>query len=213
MAAVYLPTACLAPVQYYCKLLSCRPAVIETAEHYPKQTCRNRYAIAGANGVQLLTVPVEKPDTDKCPTKDIRISDHGHWRHRHWHALVSAYASSPFFEYYRDDFAPFYTRKFTFLLDFNEALRQTVCELLDMHPEIEYTSHYEPFVPDDWRSRICPKRAAADPAFLPQPYRQVFQHKHGFLPNLSIVDLLFNMGPESTLILQKSSEWRMNDER
>ncbi|MDR2040985.1 MAG: WbqC family protein [Tannerella sp.] len=204
MAAVYLSSACLAPVQYYTKLLSYETVYLETAENYLKQTYRNRYLIAGANGVQVLTVPVEKPLKEKCLTRDIRISDHGHWRHLHWQALVSAYGLSPFFEYYQDDFAPFYARKFDFLFDFNEALRQLVCELADIRPDVRFTSRYEPSVPDDFRQSIRPKCPGADRAFLPKPYYQVFGEKHGFLPNLSIVDLLFNMGPETILVLQQS---------
>jgi hypothetical protein len=204
MAAVYLSSACLAPVQYYSKLFSYDTVYIETAENYLKQTYRNRCLIAGANGVQSLTVPVEKPATEKCLTKNIRISDHGHWRHLHWHALVSAYGLSPFFEYYQDDFAPFYERKFNFLFDFNETLRQLVCELIDIHPDVKFTSRYEAAVPDDFRETIRPKQAGRDDAFSPQPYYQVFRDKQGFLPNLSIVDLLFNMGPESALVLRDS---------
>ncbi|MDR3262442.1 MAG: WbqC family protein [Tannerella sp.] len=204
MTVVYLSSAYLAPVQYYSKLFSYDTVYIETAENYLKQTYRNRCLIAGANGVQSLTVPVEKPATEKCLTKNIRISDHGHWRHLHWQALVSAYGMSPFFEYYQDDFAPFYERKFDFLFDFNETLRQLVCELTDIRPDVRFTSRYEAAVPDDFRETIRPKQAGRDEAFSPQPYYQVFRDKQGFLPNLSIVDLLFNMGPESALVLRDS---------
>ncbi|MDR2138616.1 MAG: WbqC family protein [Tannerella sp.] len=204
MAAVYLSSAYLAPVQYYAKLLSFETVYMETAENYLKQTYRNRCLIAGANGIQVLTVPVEKPLKEKCPVRDIRISDHGHWRHLHWQALVSAYGLSPFFEYCQDDFAPFYARKFDFLFDFNEALRQTVCELADLRPDVRLTSHYEPSVPNDFRESIRPKHPGADTAFRPKPYRQVFDGKHGFLPNLSIVDLLFNTGMETPTVLQQS---------
>jgi hypothetical protein len=204
MATVYLSSAYLAPVQYYCKLCSYDTAYIETAENYPKQTYRNRCLIAGANGVQPLSVPIEKPATEKCLTKDIRISDHGHWRHLHWNALTSAYGLSPFFEYYQDDFAPFYARKYHFLFDFNEALRQLVCELADIHPDVRFTTCYEASVSDVFREAIRPKQAGTDSRFVAHPYYQVFRDKHGFLSNLSIVDLLFNMGPEAVLVLQGS---------
>ncbi|MDR3193803.1 MAG: WbqC family protein [Tannerella sp.] len=205
MAEVYLSSAYLAPVQYYAKLFSHDTAYVETAENYLKQTYRNRCLIAGANGVLALTVPVVKPATEKCLTKDIRLSDHGRWRHLHWQALVSAYGQSPFFEYYRDDLAPFYAgRPFDFLFDFNEALRQHICEWIDLSSDVRYTSHYAPDVPNDFREALRPKHPGADRTFRPHPYYQVFREKHGFLPNLSIVDLLFNMGPETVCVLQQS---------
>ncbi|WP_080902810.1 WbqC family protein [Parabacteroides sp. Marseille-P3160] len=202
MEAVYLSTAYLAPVQYYCKLFQYEQVYIETEENYLKQTYRNRCHIAGANGVLPLSIPIEKPETIKCLTKDIRISDHGNWRHLHWNAIVSAYNTSPFFEYYQDDFVPFYSKKQNFLLDFNEELRQLVCELLDLHPAVAYTEQYQPTVAHDFRESIRPKHAGEDPDFVPLPYYQVFATKYGFLPNLSILDLLFNMGPEGLLVLK-----------
>lgn len=201
MSIAYLSTAYLGPIQQYTKMVRYPEVRIETAENYIKQTYRNRCVIAAANGPLALSVPIVKPDTLKCLTKDIRISDHGHWRHLHWNALVSAYNMSPFFEYYADDFAPFYEKKYTFLLDFNEELRRMICELLDLHPHIVYTERYEPEVANDFREAIRPKHEGDDPDFHPRPYYQVFRERFGFLPNLSIVDLLFNMGPESELYL------------
>lgn len=204
---VLLPSAYLAPVQYYCKLLAYDRIVVEQHDHYQKQTYRNRCTIAAPGGPLALTVPIVKPDTPKCPMRDIRISDHGNWRHLHWNALESAYNHTPFFEYYKDDFRPFYERRYEFLADFNEALCRLVCSLIDLHPRMERSTHYEgaPAGADDFRELIHPKRGCqtADPAFRPVPYYQVFQERLGFLPNLSIVDLLFNMGPESLLVLQQ----------
>ena len=205
MSSVYLSTAYLAPVQYYCKLISYESVRIEVCENYLKQTYRNRCMIATANGIQTLSVPVENPKTDKCLTKDIRISDHGNWQHIHWNALVSAYGMSPFFEYYEDDFLPFYKQKYHFLFDFNEKLRLTICELLDIHPSVNYTTGYIPDVVNDFRTVIRPRQPVEDHSFYQKSYYQVFMENHGFLPNLSIVDLLFNMGPEAALVLMAST--------
>ena len=209
MRPVYIATAYLGPIQQYCKMLQYPEVRIETAENYVKQTYRNRCSIAAANGPLSLSIPIVKPDTLKCQTKDIRISDHGNWRHLHWNAIESAYNHTPFFEYYKDDFRPFYEQKYEFLADFNEELCHLVCSLIDLQPDMARTTGYRTeFAPDetDFRERIHPKKdfSLEDTEFSPQPYYQVFQERLGFLPNLSIIDLLFNMGPESLLVLQKS---------
>ena len=204
MQPVYISTTYLGPVQQYCKLFQYPEVYLETAENYLKQTYRNRCTIAAANGPLSLSVPIIKPDTPKCLTKDIRISDHGNWRHLHWNAILSAYNMSPFFEYYEEDFAPFYEKRYDFLLDFNEQLREIICQLLDIQPNIHTTESYQPTVSNYFRESIRPRQPLPDGAFKPQPYYQVFQEKHGFQPNLSIIDLLFNMGPESILVLKNS---------
>ena len=206
MKTIYLSSAYLAPVEYYSKLKAYDKIYIEQHDHYVKQTYRTRCNIAGPEGVLSLSVPIIRPDTPKCAMKDIRISDHGNWRHLHWNAIESAYNNTPFFEYYKDDLRPFYENKYTFLADFNEELRCKICELMDISPVVEHTASYHTdFLPDeaDYREVINPKKdyTEVDKDFLPKPYYQVFESRHGFLPNLSVIDLLFNMGPESVLVL------------
>ena len=198
---VLLSTTYFGPIQWYQKLYRAEHVEIEQWESFQKQTYRNRCLIATANGVQALTVPVEHGDSPLI--KDIRLSNHGNWRHLHWNALQSAYGESPFFEYYQDDIRPFFERHWTFLLDFNEEIRQKMCELIDIQPNVSYT---EGFIPEEspltsYRTAISPKHPQDDPDFLPKRYYQVYEQKHGFLPNLSILDLLFNMGPESIFLL------------
>lgn len=208
-STVCLSTAYLAPVSYYSYLYSASLVKMEQHEHYVKQSYRNRCLIATAGGIQALTIPTESNNGNKCPIRDIRISDHGNWRHLHWNALESAYRHTPFFEYYADDFRPFYEQKYRFLFDFNEGLRQMVCSLIGFTPDIEFTPSFILQYPEevkDLRTAIHPKnKAQEDPLFKLPPYYQVFSNKHGFLPDLSIADLLFNMGPESLLVLRDSS--------
>ncbi len=275
------------PVQWYQKLAHGGVSIIERHDHFIKQTFRNRCVIATTQGQQALTVPVESPQglrIDKTEMKDVRISDHGAWRHLHWQALQSAYGESPFFEYYVDDILPFFEKKWEFLFDFNLDITYKMCELLDIEPHIELTEEYldvsdygsnvsecgthvsecgthvsdtigrggpcarpqpngdavvcgcghngcgraqgPPLHDDtvacgcdthacgcdtyacgcgdvivDYRDAIRPKHPLPDASFVPRPYYQVYQQKFGFLPNLSILDLLFNEGNEAVLYL------------
>ena len=203
MTACFLSTTYFGPVQWYQKLHRYDLVRMECMENFPKQTYRNRCVIATTDGMQALTIPVTH-DSPKTLTRDIKISDHGNWRHLHWNAIQSAYNSSPFFEFYADDLYPFFERQWDFLIDFNEAITNKMCELLDIEPKIERTTNYQPAdVVDmaDFRETIRPKHPMPDEEFTPRRYYQVFEQKHGFLPNLSILDLLFNEGNESILFL------------
>lgn len=202
MNTAILQTTYFGPIQWYQKLHRFDHCMIEQHDSYQKQTYRNRCLIATANGVQALTVPVEH-NNDRMLVKDLRISDHNQWRRIHWNALQSAYSESPFFEYYADDIRPFFEKRYDFLVDFNEAIRETVCKLIDIQPQTEYTSAYNSQWQEsaDYRDVINAKHPLPDNDFEAKPYWQVFQHKHGFLANLSILDLLFCMGPESVFYL------------
>ena len=209
MASVLLSSTYFGPIQWCQKLYRHECCYIEKYDHFIKQTYRNRCQIATTQGVQTLSIPVEKFDTPKCLMRDVRISDHANWRHVHWNALVSAYGESPFFEFYEDDIRPFFTKKWTFLYDFNFEIMQKMCELLDIEPNIQETTTYVntddlplqmPQI-TDLRDVIRPKHPLPDGAFTPRPYYQVYARKHGFIPNLSILDLLMNMGNEAVLYL------------
>ena len=193
------------PIQWYQKLHR-MPCIIEQHDHFVKQTYRNRCVIATANGTQTLTVPIERYDGTKCPMRDIRISDHGNWRHLHWNALVSAYGETPFFEFYADDLRPFFEKQHTFLFDLNLDIMHTMCQLLDVRPQVTLSEQYivlpsENDAVVDFREAIRPKHPLPDADFNPTPYYQVRAQRHGFLPNLSILDLLFNEGPEGIFYL------------
>ncbi|SEV97298.1 WbqC-like protein family protein [Prevotella aff. ruminicola Tc2-24] len=194
-----LSTTYFGPVQWYQRLCQPEQVWIERWESFQKQTLRNRCLIASANGVQALTVPVEH-SAGNCLVKDVRISDHGNWRHLHWNALRSAYGKSPFFDYYEDDLHPFFENihpnRWAYLFDFNEAIREKMCELIDIHPVVSYTTTFVQGGLTDAEALPVGEMTASF-----KPYYQVWQEKHGFLPNLSILDLLFNMGPESIFYL------------
>ena len=214
MKEVLLSTTYFGPIQWYQKLYRAEEVFIERCESFQKQTYRNRCLIATTNGLQALTIPVVRDQSDKLSDTNqdqepvslihsIRISDHGNWRHLHWNALKSAYGESPFFDYYQDDIRPFFEQRWDYLFDFNEAIREKMCELLDIQPSVRYTEEFASTVNNmiDFRSSINPKHPEPDPDFTPKRYYQVYEQKHGFLPNLSILDLLFNMGPESIFYL------------
>lgn len=189
------------PIQWYQKLNRYDVCFIERYDHFVKQTYRNRCVIATTHGTQVLTVPVERFDGAKCDVKDVRISDHGNWRHLHWHALQSAYGESPFFEFYEDDIRPFFERRWDYLYDFNWQITEKMCQLLDIDACMKPTDEYAKEQSCDFREAIRPKHPVEDDEFIARPYYQVYAQKHGFQPNLSILDLLFNMGNESVLYL------------
>ena len=204
---IILSTAYLAPVHNYARLYAAREAVVDVHEHYVKQTYRNRCCIATPQGPLALTVPVVRNKNSRGDICEVEVSSHGNWRHLHWNALVSAYERSPFFEYYADDFKRVLNTNFRLLTDLNRAFHELIVELLALDCRVRESTAYQIAAPGDLdlREVISPKAPSdADAAFRPVPYYQVFAARTGFLPNLSIADLLFNMGPESRLILRDS---------
>jgi hypothetical protein len=206
--AVMLSTAYLAPVQYYTKLNRYKHVYIEYYENYSKQSYRNRCTILSANGPLNLFIPVLKDNKLKVLTKDVRIDNNSRWKQMHIRAIESAYRSSPYFLYYADGFFEVYNKNHTFLVDLNNAFLKLTLELLNLDINIQYTSDYKklPFVFNDFSDAIHPKLRMKKPDnhFLCKNYYQVFESRFGFIPNLSITDLLFNMGPNSPEIIKNS---------
>jgi hypothetical protein len=190
-------------IQYYSLFAHSKEVLLERNAHYVKQTYRNRCQILTANGVMNLTIPVEKVSGEKMLDKDVKISPTD-WQRVHWTAIESAYNNSPFFLYYEDDIRPMYEKKYDFLLDFNLELQEKLVSLLGLTTDFKLTENYIDSYENDLREVLSPKYKGDYPNFNPESYYQVFKEKYGFIENLSIYDLLFNMGNESILILNKS---------
>lgn len=200
-----LSTAYFAPVSYFSKLAASPEIYIEQHEHFIKQTYRNRTILLGANGPISLIVPVEKGRSQKIKIKDLRIAYHEEWQRNHWRTIFSAYNSSPFFEYFADDVAPFFRKKTIFLFDFNLKITSTILKVLEIQVSMKLTEEFEQ-IPENclnFREKISPKALQKnnDQHFQAHPYTQVFSEKFGFVPDLSILDLLFNEGPSAHSVL------------
>jgi hypothetical protein len=200
-----LPLTYLGNILYYAHLIQ-GGCTIDIHSHYIKQTYTNRCSILTANGIQDLTIPILKPK-EKTPIKEIQISTHDNWQQLHWRTIQSAYNSSPFFEYFCDDYTHFYEKKYNFLIDFNLEIQQKTLELLNF-TKIDFSlsdcyNEISNFNTKDLREVINPKKfnVSLYDEFN-NPYYQIFDSKFGFTPNLSIIDLLFNMGNESRIYLK-----------
>ncbi len=177
--------------------------VFEVEDNYLKQTYRNRLFIAHSNGKLLLNIPIKHNKTDKrLKTKDIIVENDFPWQEQHWKSMQSAYRTSPFFEYYEDDLEPLFTETVGNLMEHNLKIFDLLCELIGIEVEISKTTSFEksPEI-EDLRILINAKRKSD---FQLETYTQVHQVNHPFLPNLSVLDLLFNEGPNALSYLENS---------
>ncbi len=201
---ILLSIAYLPPVSWFSLLLK-YPVRIEQHETYQRQSYRNRCLIFSERGVLPLSIPVSRPNGNHTIISEINIYNGEKWYLKHWRALQSAYEASPYFLYYKDEFQDFFNNGFEKLFDFDMQLILKLCELMEIRPEISYTDKFEKVPADtlDLRNTFSPKK----PLLYPFPeYIQVFLSRHGFLPDLSISDLLFNLGPESKNYLSKINQ-------
>jgi len=187
----YLPS-----LDYITGLMQFQRVRLEAHEHYQKQSYRNRCYVLTANKVDSLAVPVLK-GTHHLPVRDIQIDNSQFWQIRHWRCLQAAYSKAPFFEYYAPDFERIYHKQWTFLFDLNVEMLTICLKWLGVRPVIDLTNCYEKIPKADLfdaRSRINPKNRSETYIFYkPLPYQQNFGFD--FVPNLSIIDLLFCQGP------------------
>jgi hypothetical protein len=193
------------PLSYYASLIKYDSILIESAENYQKQTYRNRQYIYGANGKLMLNIPV-KHSKSKHRSKYIEseIENDFNWQELHFKSLESAYRTSPYFEFYEADIEPLFKKKYTSLFQFNLTCFKTLIELLNLEFKFGMTESYqkEHKTLVDCRNLVSAKKKQIN---LKSTYHQVFEDKYGFIPDLSILDLLFNLGPESTTYLKSIS--------
>ncbi len=201
--ALCIETAYLPPLRYWSKWMD-RPVVyIEAHEHYLKGSYRNRCYLAGSHGPLCLSIPLLKGKNEGQPIREVRIDNSRAWHRQHWQSIRSCYGKAPFFEHYASALEVFYQKPPTFLFDWNYSLLLWLKQQLNITPPLKLTQNYHHQLPEDvedWRNAISPKphRSRPDSSFNPRPYPQLFEDRLGFLPNLSALDLLMCMGPESS---------------
>ncbi len=193
---ILVSTAYLPPVEYVSLISRADEVLVEREENYLKQTYRNRCNILSAHGLQLLSVPVFLGSLHKTPVKDIRIDYSKRWQQVHTGAMTASYNSSPYFKFYSENIEKKISKNHEFLLDLNMELTNSVLEILKMKKPISYTTNFEPVggMENDFRYKITPKEESP---FTLKEYYQVFNNGEGFVPGLSIIDLVFNMGPDA----------------
>lgn len=194
------------PINYYARLIREDPVILEQYDHYTKQTYRNRCRIMGPNGIISLSVPVKRKRGKKTVMRDILIDYDTPWNKIHWRSLVGAYAASPFFHLMKEEFIPFYQRRMRYLIDLNMGLISTTLDLIGADFPVITTEEFRMSweLKDRWPWYHSKKKVEeTDPDFRPPEYHQVFSERFGYRSNLSILDLLFNEGPNTLLHLKQ----------
>ncbi len=203
LTKMILPVCYLPPIDYYCHIIRNSNILFEKFETYPKQTFRNRTIILSANGPLRLTIPVIKPYGNKTKTSDVLIDNNSSWNKIHIRAINSAYNKSPFYLYYKDEIEELILKSGETLIDFNISLFCLINKFLRFQPNFEFTKEYIKDIKVNYDYRQYGKdHTVSDFTF--KDYTQVFNDRIGFTPNLSIIDLIFNKGPEAMEYLKNS---------
>lgn len=198
-----LPAAYLPSVEYFAHLVR-GGCVVDLGEHFVKRSERNRTRILAPDGVMELTVHVQHANRPRTPMHQVRLDYSKRWQHQHWGALVASYRSSPYFDFYADALEPFYRREYELLADYDLALLETLCALARVPMPAVSRSYIEAGPGDrDLRPKNPGPANAKDPAFVAEPYVQVFSDRMPFAPNLSFADLLFAEGPAAVSVLKR----------
>jgi hypothetical protein len=193
---ILFSSAYLPPVEYFSLISQSDEVLIEKEENYLKQSYRNRCYILSAHGPQFLSVPVYLGSLHKTLTKDIRIDYSKRWQQVHLRAFKASYNASPYYEFYSEIFDKIILQNHPFLLDLNMELTMAVLKVLKIAKTLSFTSDFKPIgsIENDFRYKIAPKKESQ---FQEKAYLQVFKNEDGFTPRLTILDLIFNTGPDS----------------
>jgi hypothetical protein len=191
-------------VSHFVAMANASEIVFEVDDNFLKQTYRNRCYIYGANGKLALNIPVIHSQKNRQKYKDVKVFNVENWQSNHWKSLLSAYRTSPFFEYYEDELQPLFTLKADFILDFNLKCMEVICDCLQLELNSSKTETYQKNIENqaDFRYLVYAKNETLQNF---EPYTQVFNSKHGYIPNLSILDLLFNEGPNALNYLESQT--------
>lgn len=206
-----LSTAYFPPTAWFALIAGAKQTFIENHENFSKQSYRNRCCIMSANGLLPLVIPVKRKRGRKTPVTEVRPDYSYPWQKLHRISIESAYRSAPFYEYYIDEIMPLTEKRYSWLIELNNAISERMLKLLEIEKELSETNYYEN-IPGpgtrDYRERLHPKKGEFNTLeFIDYPeYRQVFSDRHGFIPNLSIIDLLFNFGPDSPAYIRRLSK-------
>ncbi len=197
---IFQPTY-FSPISQYQQIVKADKVVFEVFDNYQKQTYRSRFKIFSANGLLNLSIPVKYSNHPRSKTRDVLIDSSFKWQLNHWRSLKNAYQSSPYFEFYEDDLAPFYEKEQKFLLDFLLKTQELVFDMLQLDIKPEFTETYVVDYQEYTDFRALANAKNPHESYNRKEYKQVFDNKYGFLPNLSILDLIFNEGPNALLFL------------
>ncbi|WP_445732740.1 WbqC family protein [Mariniflexile sp.] len=191
-------------IAHFVAMAKAEYVMFEMYDSFLKQTYRNRCYIYGANGKLALNIPVIHTQKNRQKYRDVKIFNDSKWQDLHWKSLLSAYRTSPFFEYYEDELLPLFSKKSDYILDFNLKCFEVVCDCLQLDLNISKSEVYHKQTENtkDYRDLVNAKK---EPLQEFETYTQVFGDKHGFIPNLSILDLLFNEGPNAVNYLESQS--------
>ncbi|MGC1205067.1 MAG: WbqC family protein [Flavobacteriaceae bacterium] len=191
-------------IAHFVAIANADDLILEMDDNFLKQTYRNRSYIYGANGKLAINIPVVHSQKKRQKYRDVKVFNEEKWQSLHWKSLLSAYSTSPFFEYYKDELEPLFGLKVDYILNFNLKCFEVVCDCLQLELKTSKTETYQTEVnnTDDFRYLVNAKK---EQSYHFDSYTQVFSNKHGFIPNLSILDLLFNEGPNAVHYLESQT--------